>query len=294
MNARCPRCPLPDHGRRLTLDTNATLIDDATAAWIARAGLHLQVSCDGPAEVHDRYRRTPDGRPTHARVMAGLRRVLRADPAAVRRISFVATLGPPYPFAEVAAWFADFPLYRELGLAHVPLVRLHAAAPGGHDAGLPAAARQQALRAALATAERTYVAAHLAGRRTDLPPALRAMFDGDLVRWHRRAGGPPPDPAFPGGVCRPGVRRLFVAPDGMFLPCERVEPALAIGCVDGGFAYAAIDRLHTELLVAVGADCGACWAQRLCGVCLAALGPDPSAGRRACAMARQRAEAVLR
>ena len=106
--------------------------------------------------------------------------------------------------------------------------------------------------------------------------------------------GPPPDPAFPGGVCRPGVRRLFVAPDGTFLPCERVEPALAIGCVDGGFAYAAIDRLHAELLAAVGADCGACWAQRLCGVCLAALGPDPGAGRRACAMARQRAEAVLR
>ncbi len=279
---------------RLTLDTNATLIDEAAAAWIARTGAYLQVSCDGPARVHDRYRRAAGGGPTHHLVMAGLRRVLQADPSAARRMSFVATLGPPYPFAEVAAWFADLPLFRELGIDHRPVVRLNAAAPGGADPGLAEPDRSRALRAALAEAERIYLEAHAAGRRGDLAPALRSMFDADLVRWHHRSRGPLPATAFPAGVCRPGVRRLFVAPDGSLLPCERVGPDLVIGHVDRGFDFTALDRLHARLLEAVGAACGDCWAQRLCGVCLAMLDGSPQGAAGACRATRRRAEEVLK
>lgn len=279
---------------RLTVDTNATLIDDETAAWVAATGAYLQVSCDGPAGVHDRYRRAADGGSTHHLVMAGLRRVLRADPTAVRRISFVATLGPPFPFSEVADWFRDFPLYRELGIDHVPTVRVNAAAPGGRDPGPMGRDRTRALADALAAAERLYMDAHLGGRRDALAPALRAMFDGDLVRWHRRARGPLPASAFPAGVCRPGVRRLFVQPDGTLLPCERVAPDVIIGHLDHGFDFPAMERLQSRLLDFVGGDCGGCWAQQLCGVCLAVLDMAPGTTPGACAAVRRRAESTLR
>jgi uncharacterized protein len=54
------------------LQTNATLIDDAMAAHFARYKFLVGCSLDGPPKLHDRFRRTIDGRPTHADVMAGI------------------------------------------------------------------------------------------------------------------------------------------------------------------------------------------------------------------------------
>jgi uncharacterized protein len=62
-------------GRRVVnaLQTNATLIDDDWAAFFAAHDFLIGVSLDGPPELHDPNRRDPAGRPTHARVVAGLK-----------------------------------------------------------------------------------------------------------------------------------------------------------------------------------------------------------------------------
>jgi uncharacterized protein len=54
------------------IQTNGTLITDDLAAHLAEYRFLAGVSLDGPAELHDRYRVAHDGRPTHARVMAGI------------------------------------------------------------------------------------------------------------------------------------------------------------------------------------------------------------------------------
>ena len=54
------------------LQTNGTLIDDEFAAWLAANRFLVGISIDGPAEVHDRYRKTRAGGGSHARVMRGL------------------------------------------------------------------------------------------------------------------------------------------------------------------------------------------------------------------------------
>jgi len=54
------------------LQTNATLITDGIAAHLSRYRFLLGCSLDGPPEVHDRYRRTASGRPTHADVLNGI------------------------------------------------------------------------------------------------------------------------------------------------------------------------------------------------------------------------------
>ncbi len=59
------------------MQTNATLIDDQLAAHMAKYKFLVGVSIDGPAEVHDRYRRTADGRGTHAAVIEGIRTLER-------------------------------------------------------------------------------------------------------------------------------------------------------------------------------------------------------------------------
>jgi uncharacterized protein len=57
------------------LQTNATLIDDRLARHLAEYRFLVGVSLDGPAELHDGYRRKRGGQPSHADVLAGIRRL---------------------------------------------------------------------------------------------------------------------------------------------------------------------------------------------------------------------------
>jgi uncharacterized protein len=57
------------------LQTNGTLIDDRLARHLAAYRFLLGVSLDGPAAVHDRYRRKLGGQESHADVVRGIRRL---------------------------------------------------------------------------------------------------------------------------------------------------------------------------------------------------------------------------
>ncbi len=59
------------------LQTNATLIDDELATHLSNYHFLLGCSLDGPPEIHDRYRRTGARRPSHHRVIHGLRTLER-------------------------------------------------------------------------------------------------------------------------------------------------------------------------------------------------------------------------
>lgn len=52
--------------------TNGVLIDAAWCDFFLKHGVHVGVSVDGPALLHDRHRLTRDGRGTHAAVMQGI------------------------------------------------------------------------------------------------------------------------------------------------------------------------------------------------------------------------------
>ena len=68
-------------GQRIlnTLQTNATLLDDEWAAFLAEHGFLVGVSIDGPAALHDAYRRDKGGKPTFDRVVRGLHALQRHD-----------------------------------------------------------------------------------------------------------------------------------------------------------------------------------------------------------------------
>jgi uncharacterized protein len=55
-----------------SFQTNATLIDAGWCAFLRRPDVHLGVSVDGPDFLHDRHRRTRQGRGTLDRVLGGI------------------------------------------------------------------------------------------------------------------------------------------------------------------------------------------------------------------------------
>ena len=67
------------NGRKIenSFQTNGTLIDDDWAKFLGENGFLVGLSLDGPAEIHDRYRRYRSGAPSHHLVMAALERLQR-------------------------------------------------------------------------------------------------------------------------------------------------------------------------------------------------------------------------
>lgn len=279
---------------RIILDTNGTLLDAAMVELVAERSLHLQVSLDGPAPIHDRWRTTADGRPTHAVVMAGLARLLAREPAAAGRLRFQATLAPGSDLLEADAFFAG--LGRELGLADLSVGASYA------DLAGTVAAETAATSADAGGWERAraaYVAACASGRHADLGPLLRAWFDGPLIRFYHREAAPLGATFKPGGVCAPGRRRLHVCTDGRLQPCERVGTSFILGDVQRGIDPKAVDRLELAWFDALGGRCADCWALRHCSLCFTAMidretghvGAVPEA---ACRSVREEFEGTLR
>ncbi len=62
-----------------SFQTNATLITDAWVTFFRESGARVGVSIDGPADLHDRHRRTRSGHPTFDRVLAGIRALQRGN-----------------------------------------------------------------------------------------------------------------------------------------------------------------------------------------------------------------------
>jgi uncharacterized protein len=59
------------------LQTNATLLTDNLCRLLRAYSFLVGCSLDGPAHIHDRYRRTLSGSPSHARVLNGIDRLRR-------------------------------------------------------------------------------------------------------------------------------------------------------------------------------------------------------------------------
>ena len=55
-----------------SIQTNGTLINDQWCELFARRNVQIGVSVDGPADLHDRHRRTRNGKGPHHKVLAGM------------------------------------------------------------------------------------------------------------------------------------------------------------------------------------------------------------------------------
>jgi uncharacterized protein len=67
--------------------TNGTGLDEKKLQILASHQVDLTFSIDGPAHVHDRYRKDREGKPTHARALASWRRYLEISRSAPGSVS---------------------------------------------------------------------------------------------------------------------------------------------------------------------------------------------------------------
>lgn len=84
-----------------SIQTNATLINDSWCKFFKRYLIRVGVSIDGPSHIHNKYRHTRQGRPTHHLVMRGIE-CLKKHKIPFHAITVVtdATLSSPEAFFD--------------------------------------------------------------------------------------------------------------------------------------------------------------------------------------------------
>jgi uncharacterized protein len=97
----------------ISIQTNGVLLGSDVLDLCAGQQVGLSVSLDGPAEVHDRFRIDRVGRPSHARVVAGLKRLKAHREASMLFSGVLAVVDPDTSPDRVYDYF------RELGVPSV-------------------------------------------------------------------------------------------------------------------------------------------------------------------------------
>jgi len=281
-------------GCRFNLTTNFVDVSDRMLEFMVEHNFSVGISLDGPESVHDMHRRKANGDPTFEQVSTNLRRLRHIDEEYYNtRVIIMSTFAPLFQLEEVCAFFAEnddnlLPKSRTQ-------IASFAVIPKNDywDAQDPRAGLES-----LHLLEKRYLDCVTGGTLTFVPEGafLRHFFDRRFLRVFRRncRTRPLPSVLFPGGICVPGQRKLFVRYDGVFFPCERVpeHDTFRIGnCFDGLDMQKAYS-LCTEFAQMSADECRECWAVLLCNLnCFKEAfdnnGPRPDMKKDACARLRR-------
>lgn len=225
---------------RLTVVSNGTLLDDDMLAFIRERGMNLNISCDGPPAVHDRFRIFADGRGSGERVEAAVRRAMEVlGPFPVNAVFHPQTLER---LPEVVGYLAG------LGVRHIYL---------NPDFSAPWTAADAArLPAVFARLAELYVDFY---RRGD--PRFISVVDGKMAVILR--GG-----YQPAERCSMGRGELSFTPDGAIYPCERLlgngdAERHRIGHIDDGVDATRMCR-HRAGGAALNTECLECGVREYC------------------------------
>ena len=262
---------------RLTLTTNATLLDEEKAAFINAHFSNVVLSIDGRQHVHDAVRPAVGRRGSYEATTRGIRTLLssRGDQAHHLRGTFTSE---NLDFA--ADVFALAELSRHVSIEPVVL-------PDEH----PLAIREWHMNQVMDEYERLAVeldAREAAGEPVDFFHFRLDLEDGPCA-FKRHKG------------CGVGVEYIAVTPEGDIYPCHQLvgETSFRLGSVlDPMARNAEVQDLFATALTDPPEACHSCFARPICGGGCAAnrlhrSGDIAGDDERGCRLLRRRAELAL-
>ena len=256
--------------------TNGLLLKERIIRFCIEKRIKLQLSLDGPQEIHDRYRLTVTGRPTHALVMRALERIREIDEDFYRHmVGLGCTLAPPFEMERIDAWFNDNALFDSFsghrGNFSVSIMnptnnsgcnRQHPDYLQGDMDALNEQGRRMFERFA------RYV---LTGddRRARFIPS--AMYEAPFHNFTSRCMEPEEDMARwrHSGECLPGAGGVAVGAEGELFVCSSLN-LHPIGSLGSGIDERLVREQRERYIEVRNAACSRCWINRFCPLCPAA------------------------
>ncbi|HIE12409.1 MAG TPA: SPASM domain-containing protein, partial [Desulfotomaculum sp.] len=230
-----------------TLTTNALLLDEEKTRFLLERGINVVLSIDGREEVHNRFRRFPQGGPSYAVVLQRIKQFFSAW-ASVPRSSYCYLRGT---FTRMNLDFSlDFAHLAAAGFTHISLEPVVAKPEE------PYAIRKEDLPAVTAEYER--LTERYIGLRRQGKPVRFFHFELDP------AGGPCLTKRLTG--CGAGFAYVAVGVDGRLYPCHQFvgTEQFCIGDIDNGMCRTETVDLFRHAHV-YNKPCANCWARFFCG-----------------------------
>lgn len=246
------------------LTTNLNHLPDELAAFLAEHDIGLQISIDGPIDVHDRYRVNAAGRGSFSKMRSNLKKLRDIDPEYFRRrVSSIVTINGNSDLKAINDFFeSGDPLIPPVSFVGVIRDLNHS---GFHRIHPYDAARMWGQYTAL-------VKEYLSRVRNGVP-VVKGQFLYQFVEAPLRVlnnriihYGTATRSSYT-GACQPG-RRLAVSTDGKFHVCERINERFPIGDVETGVDFEKCRDLYVRYYASLP-DCDRCWARPVCGTCMA-------------------------
>jgi uncharacterized protein len=224
------------------LTTNATLLTAKTVAFLAENRIGVTVSIDGLPEVHDRYRRFPDGSPSFEVIKPGILRLLDAD-SGKPVVARVTVAGDPGDVPASLDYLLD------LGFAEAGFAPVTTADPAYR---LDKAGMARLLDQFERLSERFLYRARedrFLGF-TNLIDLLVTLHEGEVK-------------AYP---CGAGLGLFSVSANGGIYLCQRLtgQGEAAMGDIFSGVDDARVEKFRQKVHLSSKPNCRKCWARVIC------------------------------
>lgn len=245
------------------ITTNATLISGETAEFLLSNGFTVQVSLDGPMEIHDCHRRDVNQEGSYEKTFRGLERLADArEMTGKGEILLNMVYAPPYSAEKLERihHYLKTTLRTPIRFINTTYPS-EGTIPPDSDGGV----RKPEDKSLLRWAYEQY--------RNDFERSeawIRNIIEKPLARLMQRPVFNTPRREFLlNGCCLPGQRKCYIDGSGLIRVCEKVtDKTPVIGHVDKGFDYGMIEQHFINGYEALSfPDCSACWGVGLCTLC---------------------------
>ncbi len=250
-----------DKPHHYQITTNGTLMQEEFIIWFSEhKNVFINITLNGDAKSHDRFRKYPGGMGSHQHIMANINQLISAcGTEDFSRINFLCNYIDLADFESIMDFYENNVLLKE----KVPIL-INQVNPFDNDGFL----EKYNLPPDNKDIKNSLLRKYLAELNTagDNITFCKAFFDKRLYKIHMREMVPIHKRAYYLGVCRPFLTRLFVNTKGEFQICEKVQLSFDFGNVFSGFKLGEITELLEEYKKH-NTDCQNCWAIRMCQAC---------------------------
>lgn len=232
---------------QFTITTNGLLLDDMEFVdFMVKNNFIITVSYDGPECLHDRYRKTRDGKATYNVITKNLKKIADKYPDFFKsNFRFNVVVAPPYNISLLYSFFKDLDAsYLDIRMTDRFREYLK------HQYGETEFQKESTVDNISLKMQVDYVAQF-----------KRYTFIGKTST---------PNVGLGCSFCNPAERKIFVNCSGKIYICERVDEKddnYCIGDVWTGIDERKISSLWEKTSKKIKDNCFHCWAIRLCKSC---------------------------
>lgn len=248
-----------------SMTTNASLLDDEKATFLHEHNFHLIFSLDGPEKIQNRNRKfATSDIGTYTCVTKNIKRIIHRYPSYIGMLGINIVIDPKDSLEDVFSIIQEGSIYEGIE-TQATLI---------NDSSLETKHPPDRLyqdqfeyHIFLSILKNVGLLSH-----SYISP-LTDMVVKDAIRLLEKKMIPTeqvPTRTAAGGMCVPGVNKLFVSVEGKLYTCERVnEPSKAgyLGELDTGIDVNCAKRLLNVSTLTAN-ECARCWAYRYCYSCV--------------------------